>query len=101
MVKIKDPKAEYHWDRERTENRRFNGLLLFDSGPSDSSNWMAKDGKKRRIEDGLVTMVTEYVRRVGEHRLSERAAEAARINRIEREIVGVRPRPNGNASKTS
>ncbi|MCC7336828.1 MAG: hypothetical protein IT422_17185 [Pirellulaceae bacterium] len=86
MVKIKDPKAEYHWDRERTENI-FNGLLLFDSGPSDSSNWMAKDGKKRRIEDGLVTMVTEYVRRVGEHRLSERAAEAARINRIEREIV--------------
>ncbi len=96
MVKIIDPKARFSWDRERTENVP-NGLLLFDSGPSDYRNWMAKDGKKRKIEDALVNMVIECVCRVGESRLKKLEEEAAwAVNaereRIERETAEARKR---------
>ncbi len=86
MVRIKDPKAKYEWDRERTENIH-NGLLLFDRGPSDYYNWMPKDTKTRKLEDSLGEFVIECIKKIGESRIKKREQECARIARLEKERI--------------
>lgn len=86
MVRIKDPKAKYSWDRERTENIH-NGLLLFDRGPSDYYNWMPKDTKTKKLEDSLGEFVIECIKLIGESRIKKREQESARLARLERERI--------------
>lgn len=84
MVRIKDPKAKYAWERERTENI-YNGLLLFERGPSDYYNWMPKDTKPKKLEDSLGDFVIECIKKIGETRIKKREQELAKVAQLERE----------------
>ena len=86
MVRVKDPKAKYEWERERTENI-CNGLLLFDRGPSDFYNWMPKDTKTRLLEESLGDLVIECIKKLGESRIKNREQESARLAKLEREQI--------------
>ncbi len=86
MVRIKNPKAKYEWEMERTENIH-NGQLIFERGPSDYNNWMPKDTKSKRLEDRLNEIVIECIKLIGELRVKKRQQEQARLVQLEKERI--------------
>ncbi|MDB4367971.1 hypothetical protein N9Z38_00415 [Mariniblastus sp.] len=86
QVKIVDEKAEYSWERNRTELVP-SGLLLFDNGPSSYGSPLLKDSQKFKVEEGLAGFVVQLVRNAGDQRIYRRERqERERQKAIEDEI---------------
>ena len=74
-VKIVDEKAEFRWQRNRTEMVP-SGILLIDAGPvSYGSKILLRDKKNLSIEDQLTTLVDEFIVQAGEMRIARRIRE--------------------------
>lgn len=82
MVRVKATGPISFLNHDRTENI-FNGLLLFDRGPSDFHNWMPKETPTKPIEGMLTGFVLKIIHHIGEARIKEREREAARRTKEE------------------
>ena len=80
-VKIVDEKAEFSWQRNRTEMVP-SGILLIDAGPvSYGSKILLRDKKNLSIEDQLTTLVDMFIVQTGEMRIAGRIREEKKRQR--------------------